>query len=54
MKQLGRQNLYSEVCGYFQELFLECVEEVRRDISKRKATTIGMYGNLNGGKGGKA
>lgn len=46
-------NYYSKR-NQLEELFLECVEEVRRDISKRKATTIGMYGNLNGGKGGKA
>lgn len=40
-------NYYSKR-NQLEELFLECVEQVRRDIHRRKATCIGLHGNLNG------
>ncbi len=49
--------MLTEQANYFgkrnqlEELFLECVVEVRRDISKRKATSIGLHGNLHGNSG---
>ena len=40
-------NYYSKR-NQLEELFLECVEQVRRDIHRRKATSIGLHGNING------
>ena len=42
-----RANYYSKR-NQLEELFIECVEEVRRDIHKRKAGTIGLHGDLTG------
>lgn len=47
-----RKDLVTEQTNYYarrnqlEELFLECVEEVRRDISRRKASSIGLHGDL--------
>lgn len=49
-----RRELTTEQTNYYhkrnqmEELFLECVEEVRKDICRRKATSIGLHGDLNG------
>lgn len=42
-------NYYSKR-NQLEELFLECVEEVRKDIHRRKATSIGLHGNLHGNR----
>lgn len=46
------KDLVTEQTNYYtkrnqlEELFLDCVEEVRRDISRRKATSIGLHNDL--------
>jgi len=49
-----KRDLITEQANYYsrrnqlEELFMECVEEVRRDISRRKATSIGLHSDLTG------
>jgi hypothetical protein len=50
----NKRDLVSEQANYYakrnqlEELFIECVEEVRRDIHKRKGPSIGLHGDLTG------
>jgi hypothetical protein len=50
----SKKDLVNEQANYYskrnqlEELFLECVEEVRKDIHRRKASSIGMHGDLTG------
>lgn len=49
-----KRDLVAEQANYYsrrnqlEELFIDCVEEVRKDISRRKATSIGLHGDLTG------
>ena len=49
-----KRDLVAEQANYYsrrnqlEELFIDCVEEVRKDISRRKATSIGLHGDLAG------
>lgn len=53
MERRGSRELKTEKANYYakrsqlEELFLACIDEVRKDIHRRKAVTLARDGNLN-------
>lgn len=53
MERRNNRELKTEKTNYFakrsqlEELFLACIDEVRKDISRRKAVTLARKNNLN-------